>query len=62
MFMNASEPSAAQILSLPPFPHTLSLTPSSLYLSLSPVPLSLHSQEGRETDLGLIDHNLLLLK
>lgn len=43
------------ILSLPYFSLTLPFLNAT---SLSPVPLSLHSQEGRETDLGLIDNNL----
>lgn len=36
------------------------LTPYPHPLSPSPVPLSLHSQEGRETDLGLSCCNLFL--
>lgn len=45
MFTSDSEPSAAQTLSLSSLPHSLS---SPLTCSLS-----LHSQGGRQTDLGL---------
>lgn len=53
VFMNASEPSAAQT-SLPSLPHSLSSPNFSLTC-----PLSLHNKEGRETDLGLSAFNLL---
>lgn len=52
-------------LQLKPFlslPHSRSSLPLlNPHPSLSPAPPSLHSQEGREADLGLIDLNLVLM-
>lgn len=54
VFMNVSEPSAAQTFSFPSLPHSLSSPTFSLTCTLS-----LHNKEGRETDLGLSALNLL---